>query len=484
MVSSKELALENAVLGKLANGFDPSERANYRKLGLKAWLNDQLNPKKPENEFVRLAMANFLASNLSLAQTAKTFPYSAKNSLVTDELVQTTVLRRLYSSRQTFETLVEFFSDLIPVSSTVYSISRIQYDRDVIRAHALGNYPDMLLASSRAPGMLYYLNGATNTRSHPNENYGREILELFTVSTKFPYTQDDVVTAAKVFSGIGWSRTTMSLTVDPKKHYRGPVSLLGWSNANPGTTPAEILATSESMIRHLALLPATAHAFSYRLARRYVSDTPSEELVASMAKVYLKTKGHIPSVVKTMAFSSEFAASGGAKLKRPSEYLVSTVRALGLRLSGPIQSGDPTAATYFAGSPLKSVQQQLSIQGHEPFKWPFPNGYPDVADAWTTMTGQIQRWNLSSTLAQGLKGSGFSTVDYHSMLPPTATTPETITTALATRIFGAPLEPDDHKAVVALVSKANVSQSGSDNISVWASTATSLFFARPEWNLR
>jgi uncharacterized protein (DUF1800 family) len=483
MGNSKDLALENAVLGKLANGFDPSERANYRRMGFKAWLGDQLNPKKPENSFVQTSLANFVATNLSLAKTAKTFPYSAKNSLVTDELVQTTVLRRLYSSRQTFETLVEFFSDLIPVSSTVYSISRIQYDRDVIRAHALGNYPDMLLASSRAPGMLYYLNGATNTRSHPNENYGREILELFTVSTKFPYTQADVVSAARVFSGIGWSRTTMSLDVQPNKHYQGPISLLGWTNPNPGDTPAQILATSESLVRHLALLPATARAFSHRLARRFVSDTPSDALIESMAETYLKTKGHIPSVVKTMAFSKEFAESGGAKLKRPSEYLVSTVRALGLRLSGPIQPGDLTASSYFDGSPLKAIQRQLATQGHEPFKWPFPNGYPDVQDAWTTMTGQVQRWNLSATLAQGLRGSGFSTVDYHSMLPANANMPDAITTALATRIFGAPLAAEDHKSIVDLVSKARV-PAGSDNVSTWAAAATSLFFARPEWNLR
>jgi uncharacterized protein (DUF1800 family) len=484
MGNPKDVALESAILGKLANGFDPSERANLRKMGFTAWLNDQLNPKKPENQFVSLAMANFKASNSSLADTIKTFPYSAKNGLVTDELVQTTLLRRLYSSRQTFETLVEFFSDLIPVSSTVYSISRIQYDRDVIRAHALGYYPDMLLASSRAPGMLYYLNGATNTRSHPNENYGREILELFTVSTKYPYTQDDVVTAAKVFSGIGWNRGTSSLAVDPNKHYQGAVSLLGWSDANEGKTVDQILATSESMVRHLALLPATARAFSHRLARRYVSDVPSDALIEAMAKTYIKSKGHIPSVFKTMALSSEFAASAGAKLKRPSEYLVSTVRALGLRLASPIQSGDVTASYYFAGSPLPAIQKQLATQGHEPFKWPFPNGYPDVQDAWTTMTGQVQRWNLAAALAQGQRGTGFSTVDYHSMLPPTANTPDAITTSLATRIFGAPLEPADHAAIVAAVSKADVSKPNSDNISIWAAAATSLFFARPEWNFR
>lgn len=484
MGNSKDLALESAALAKLANGFDPTERANFRRLGFKAWLEDQLNPKKPENEFVTTAMANFVASNLSLAKTAKTFPYSAKKGTVGDEVIQTTILRRLYSSRQTYETLVEFFNDLIPVPVTVDTISRIQYDRDVIRANALGHYPDMLLASSRAPGMLYYLNGATNTRKHPNENYGREILELFTVSTKYPYVQADVVTAAKVLSGIGWSRASMSLVVNPKNHFQGPVSLLGWSDPNPGNTVGQILATSESMIRHLALLPATAQAFSHRMARRYVSDNPTDALISAMAKTYLATNGHIPSVLKTMAFSAEFASSGGGKLKRPSEYLNSTVRALGLRLSGPIQAGDPTAPFYFAGSPLGAIQKQLSVQGHEPFRWPFPNGYPDNEQAWTTMTGQVQRWNLSASLAQGLRGTGFSTVDYRSMLPATAKTPDAITTALATRIFGAPLPPDDHKTIVALVSKADISKPGIDNISVWASTATSLFFARPEWNLR
>jgi hypothetical protein len=70
------------------------------------------------------------------------------------------------------------------------------------------------------------------------------------------------------------------------------------------------------------------------------------------------------------------------------------------------------------------------------------------------------------------------------MLPPTATTPEAITSSLAIRIFGAALPVDDQKLIVNLVSKADVSRAGSDKVSVWASTAISLFFARPEWNMR
>ena len=475
--------IDQIALSKLTYGATPADKAKFKKLGFTAWLNDQLNPKKSDNTFVNDALKTMGSLNLNTFQVHNTFPYSTKNYLVADETIFATLIRRYWSDRQVFEMLVEFFHDYNPTPRGVEDSNMSHYDKSVIRAHALGYYPDLVLASSRSPAMLTFLNGNDNTNAHPNENYGRELLELFTVSTAYPYKQADVVTTSRVLTGIAWWGAEPELQVHPEKHWSDPVSLFGWKDENLGDSRQSILKTSESMIRYLALMPATAKAFSLRMARRFVSDAPPQKLLDAMAATYLKTKGHIPSVFKTMALSKEFAASYRSKTKRPSEFIGSVIRGLDIKMTKTIYPGNPTENDFFKSNPIRNLHGMVLTHGHSPFSWPFPDGYPDTAAPWTTMAAQISRWNLGRKLAYGWAGDELSKPDYRALLPASAKTDEQIIDAAATIYLGAKLPTDERIGAVTILAKIN---SHSDE-ATWqrkAEVSVGMVLAKPEWNLR
>lgn len=475
-------SIENLVLGKLTYGITPADRAGFKRLGFAKWLDDQLDPAKRENAFVLDTLTKFPSLSLSPAEAHDTFPYSIKNHLVADEVIFSTLVRRYWSDRQVVEMLVEFLHDYNPVPRRSDDYSMAHYDNQVIRANVLGNYPDLVLASSRSPGMLDYLNGNQNDKNHPNENYGRELLELFTVTTAYPYTQEDVVNAARVLTGIVYPSAQPDLIVRVSQHWNGPVQVLGWSNPNPGGSRQAILATSESLIRYLANHSATAQAFSLRMARRFVSDNPPSSLVTAMAATYTKTSGNIPAVFKTMALSSEFAASYRAKTKRPSEFFGSVIRGLNLKPSKPITAGDPTKSFFFAANPLNELVSWLIQAGHLPTNWPFPNGYPDTAAPWTTMAAQVGRWNRVSSITKGLSSGSLTSPNFKSLLGNPKTS-EQIVDAAARNYLGSALPADERAAAIKLINQIDWLSSEAA-IEARIQVAVALVMSKPEWNLR
>jgi hypothetical protein len=472
------------VLSKLTYGFNPNDLAQFNSMGLNAWLADQLNPNKTENPRVSAGLKAFPSLSMSPEDTKNNFPYSIKNYLVADEVILSTLFRRTWSDRQLFEMLVEFFHDLIPSPRGVADENLSHYDTSVLRKYALGNYPDMLVASSRSAAMLASLNGNQNDKNNPNENYGRELLELFTVSTAAPYNQTDVVNAARVLSGISWwADSGKGLQASPGRHWNGPVTVLGWSDPNPGGSSKVILDTAERMIRYLALLPATARAFSLRLARRFVSDTPPESLVSGMAGVYLETSGNIPAVVTFMAQSAEFAASDGQKIKRPTEFVSSIFRALGISPAKEIMAGDPMKDNFFAGNPLQRLHQWSIDHGHAPYGWPFPNGYPDTGAAWTTLSSQVMRWNLVRQLSYGWGNGDFTTPNYSTLLHSTKTSDSSILNSAAALLLGRRLENLEQAAALKVVSNVG-GKNANDTFERKAQVAVGIVLSAPDWNLR
>ncbi len=476
------VTLQNAVLAKLTYGPTKSSRAELNKLGLDKWLDDQLNPNKAEDKFTKGVLGQFRAQNLSQYDIEHTLPYSVNSSKVSDELALTTIYRRFASSRQVYETLVEFLQDLVPTPLYNDQVKRLSYDRDAIRANALGNYTDLLYATALHPEMLTFLNGYSNERNHPNENYGRELLELFTVTTATSYTQDDVVNAARVFSGISFDNVNMQNFADPNRHWQGQVKVLGWSDPNPGKTPDQIFNTARGLVKYLTQLPETARAFSLRMAKRYVSDTPSSSIVTAMTTTYLASGANIPEVVKTMAKHPGFMASAGAKLKRPTEHLISTMRALEMNINGSINAGNTSNFDdYWRGSLLNTVWWLTMKGGHDPFNWPFPNGFPDTESAWTNMAGQVVRWNNAVNLIMGY--DGFDQPDLRVLFGAPANTVATIVDAAATKILGRKLTSASRANVIAgvsLIKSTNTKALYGQRLQA----AALLVFATEEWNRR
>jgi uncharacterized protein (DUF1800 family) len=295
------------------------------------------------------------------------------------------------------------------------------FDENVIRPHALGKFRDLLEAVSRSPAMLFYLDNARSMadstrptlagsgRREPgsgrrglrrfpmqqrplppqrqrqglNENYGRELLELHTLGVDGGYTQQDVINVARAFTG--WTIQPPAqgggFIFRPQVHDAGDKIVLGHKlAAGRGEEDAE------DVLDILAKSPATAHFISFKLARRFVSDSPSKALVDHAAQVYLKTDGDIREVLRTIITSPEFFSQQAfhSKVKTPFEVVVSAMRSLN---AAPDSTPRSAQVIAFLGQP---------IFGHQA-----PNGWPETGDAWMNTGAILNRINFGMAAAAG-----------------------------------------------------------------------------------
>lgn len=294
------------------------------------------------------------------------------------QLSHATLLLQAFSPAQMFETVVDLFANHLNVANFAdnqYAV-RASFDSDVIRTFALGNFDDMLVASARHPAMLIYLNMAESTKAAVNENYGRELLELHSVGLH--YSENDVQNVARLLTG----RTVngeWEYVYQPANHPTGAVQVLGFTAPNSSTADGD--GVGDSLVRYLAQHSYTATQLATKLCIRYVSDSPSKALISAVADAYSQNSTSILSMISTILRSTEFWESRGRKVRRPTENLLASIRALGMT------PADPLSASAF-------LQQAAASMGNVPLTWQPPNGYPDVATAWSSAGALLQEWAL------------------------------------------------------------------------------------------
>jgi len=388
----------NHLLSRLSFGPTPLTRAYVAEHGPDGWYRGQLALANKHQGYGGNAKVAAQGPLLSMS------PYDLRQWLIAngdeygwdamDQLTEVTLGLQAWSPAQLYETLVDFFSNHlnVPNHNGDLWVVRHAYDRDVIRRYATGSFTDMLLAAAKHPAMLLYLNLAESTKTAVNENYGRELLELHTVGLN--YTEDDVVNCARALTG---------RTVDDYFHYlfddyihaTGPVSVLGFRAGNSDAAQGE--SVGDSLLRYLARHPDTAQHLATKLCVRYVSDAPSPQLVAAVAKAYLDSGTEILPMISTILRSTEFWASRGRKVRKPAENLIATLRVLGVGVSD-------------WGKALQSLHWLTADMGNCPLDWPAPNGYPDVATAWRSSGNLLRMWQGHIGLVGGW-WSGLRAVD-------------------------------------------------------------------------
>ena len=196
---------------------------------------------------------------------------------------------------------MDFWSNHLNVANPSDNVwwSRHDYDRTVIRRHALGKFSDMLTASATHPAMMTYLNNAESTKDNPNENYGRELLELHTVGVDGGYTEDEMRTSALILTGLGvhWYDDVNDGTFNynPDNHYTGHVKVLSWSS--PNASAGNGLKVALDYVDYLAHTKSTARRIAYKLCERFLSDKPPAGLVDKMADTY---RAHDTAIVPVL----------------------------------------------------------------------------------------------------------------------------------------------------------------------------------------
>ncbi len=293
------------------------------------------------------------------------------------------------------ERLVWFWSNHFCVSADKGNVRQIcgAYEREVIRANVLGRFGDMLLAAESHPAMLIYLDNARSIgpdsmaglrqKRGLNENLAREILELHTLGVRTVYTQDDVTRFANVITG--WTVVPFrqdalrggEFDFNPRMHQPGAQTVIGKSYSDGG------LEQGRAVLATLARHPATAKHVATKLARHFVADEPPPALVDRLAKRFLATQGDLKEVGKALVAAPESWEAPRAKLKRPGEWVVAALRALGVT---PAEIGPVMQAHNLLGEPL--------------WRPSAPKGFADESAPW--LDGLAQRLDIANQFARRL----------------------------------------------------------------------------------
>jgi len=196
---------------------------------------------------------------------------------------------------------------------------KIKLQLDTLRAGALGSFRDLLTAMAKDPAMLVFLDATYNVKGAPNENFGREVMELFTMGVG-NYTEDDIREAARAFTG--WTNDDLAFAFDADKHDGGTKTFLGQTGAFDG----------DDILRIILDQDQTATYVASKLYRFFVRDTLTPGLAGELGSLLRDNDYQITPFLTVLFLSQDFYsdASVATHIKSPTELIVSTYRKLGL----------------------------------------------------------------------------------------------------------------------------------------------------------
>ncbi|NBB92363.1 MAG: DUF1800 family protein [Gammaproteobacteria bacterium] len=423
------------VLERLTYGARPEEIEQFLSLGsnnearLDAWLDQQLAWSALDDSELeqRIDDAGYQTLGKSISQLWSDHVLGGQDRyLPVAETEAARIMRAVYSRRQLYELMVEFWHDHFNVAGWDFSIAPVfvHYDREVIRPSALGNFRQMLESVARSTAMLIYLDNNANRAGGYNENWARELMELHTLGSDvyYPgaahgeidigedglavgYSDADVYDVARCFTGWTIRNGHWDLPDLPEYdtgefvyfanwHEGGSKFVLGTWIGPLGQLEAEL--AMDFMCMH----QQTARHLCEKICRRLIDDDPPASLIESAAGVWhehWQSDDQIERVLRHILTSPAFLEDGGRKIRRPFEMMCATLRKTGAEIEPQPDSG---------WNPYGDLLSRLRQTGHGCFRWPAPDGYPDRADRWTSASAMGQSWRLLSRLPELEHGEG------------------------------------------------------------------------------
>jgi uncharacterized protein (DUF1800 family) len=271
----------------------------------------------------------------------------------------------------------------------------------LLRDFALGNFRDLLIEIAKDPAMLVWLDGRTNVKAKPQENFGRELMELFTMGVGV-YTEPDVYAAARVFTG--WNLTRAGGRDDPAGYYAfvynagqhdtsaKEFSFPIYSNGGrtiPGRAASDGMQDGIDLITACARHPETARRLAGKLWTFFISDVhqPDPSFVKSLANVYLETNFDMKAVLRTLLQSRHFTDPGFrfCRYSWPVEFVVRSLKEVG-----------------WAGFSVNNALNPLANMGQQLFEPPDVAGWSTGA-GWFSTGSMLARMNFAATLTANQK---------------------------------------------------------------------------------
>lgn len=321
------------------------------------------------------------------------------------------------SQRPFAERLVWFWSNHFTISVQNPAVASLAgaYEREAIRPFIAARFEDMLLAVATHPAMLIYLNNAQSigpdspagqrVQRGLNENFGRELMELYTLGVDGGYTQADVIALAKLLTGwsiditpedAGFARrfgarfnppqipdgVSSGFRYFPNRHEPGAVTLRA-------KTYPDGFAGGRAAIHDLAHDPATARFIATKLARHFVADDPPQQLVSRLETTFRQTQGDLKAV--TIAMIEDPASwAPASKMRSPVEFVTASYRLLGL----------PKAQN--ALPQIRGAMQACRMMGQFPMAAPSPKGWSDLSRDWSGPDAVLSRIEWAQALGARL----------------------------------------------------------------------------------
>jgi uncharacterized protein (DUF1800 family) len=417
-------------LNRMTFGPTSAEIDKVKNTGIFPYLEEQLHPEKIPDAAAEEKVAQLKTVRLSSRELLELYPPPKQAKargmdispmqtprFVIFELQQAKLLRAVYSQRQLYELMVDFWTNHFNVFAGKGADRWLvtSYDRDTIRPHALGRFRDLLLATARSPAMLFYLdnwlsvnpdavmnrfrpNAKPGPRQGLNENYARELMELHTLGVDGGYTQRDVVEVARCFTGwtIRRPRGEPEFLFNARMHDSREKVVLG-TRIPAGAGMEDGVRVIDLLARH----PSTARFIATKLVRRFVGDDPPPSLVTQAANVFRRSDGDIKETLRAIVESPEFFSPEAvrAKVKKPLEFVASSLRSVGAETNA-----SPALLRYLVrmGEPLFLAQP--------------PTGFPDVGSTWVSPDMLLTRINFVADLSNNRIPGTKATVDKETAL--------------------------------------------------------------------
>lgn len=306
---------------------------------------------------------------------------------------------------------------------------------ETLRQHAVGFWDDILVAIAQDPAMLIWLDNAQSRKEHPNENFAREVMELFALGEGH-YTEKDIQESARAYTGWTLNRVTQEFVERPYMHDIGPKIFLGLSGN----------LTARDCLHQIARQDQTARFMAKKLWRFFADENPSDALIDALAAAFKDSNGHFKTFMRVLFSSEEFyeASVIRSQVKSPVQWLVNAVCTLERDLPPPIVCSNI-----------------LRLLGQELFAPPNVKGW-DGGISWITTNTLLNRYNFAALLVEGnnvVAGTGqgrmeklverFSESEINRALPANANiwvtpedrqSPKALISALEKRFLQAPLK--------------------------------------------
>ncbi|RYG80136.1 DUF1800 domain-containing protein, partial [bacterium] len=326
---------------------------------------------------------------------------NAKGNLPMPTVVAWWTMRLLTTRRPLLEKMVVFWHNHFATGADkVKAAPMMHLQNETLRAHALGGFEDLLVAVSKDPAMLYYLDNQENVRGKPNENFAREVMELFTLGIGH-YTEGDVQEAARCFTG--WSLKRGGKQSEPeflmraRLHDDGEKTVLG-KTGNLG---------GEDVLKILCDHPQCATFLVTKLWNWFVYPNPEPATLAPFVKTFYESDLNVKTLLRAIMMSEEFHSERARRrsFKNPVDFCVVTLRQLGVgetMLGSKLGSGKPERARAGIAAGAANAMRSQGMWLMYP---------PDVSgwkpgEAWVTTATMIERIGWASRLfGQSAKGN-------------------------------------------------------------------------------